>query len=360
MEVDVLKKLLRFSTFTVFENYEEYLRFASRFYNYDINNVLLAFKQFPQATQIAGYNAWKNHFHATIPDDTPAIALLIPIVQVSTITVNSVDEFGEVEFDEQKRVKREEEQAASLIYKPAYVFDVSQVQLNQDGNTSNANTPNFAEFPRIFRTKTRFTLSFVGSDEIALPRHKNYLLSLEDKDLAIRDNLSVEDIAAACIRAYVELLVHNEHGVLRDGRPIADFIAQAVAFVVNCHFGLTTSNFSFTYAHTFLEEDAETLLSFLRVVQEKAFTVIQVFDEFLYSFNEINLLNNLLTTPSREDFLDKLEEIMDNTSDIDLLADIHSLRNKVDMLSAEQFADLYRVRCSKQLYSQPVKYVKQS
>ena len=357
MEVDTLKKLLKYAVFTAFESYEEYLRFASRFYNYDANNVLLTFKQYPQATQIAGYNAWKNNFHADIPEDTTAIALLIPIVQISTVTMNAVDEYGDIEYDDNNKVKREQEEAASLVYKPAFVFDVSQVQ-HPDEILDAHPVVNFKEFPRAFRTSTHFTMSFVGADENPMPRHKNYLLSIEDRDLAVRDDLSAEDVAAACIRSYAELLARNETTMLSDGRPIADFVAQAAAFIANCYFGLNTSNFSFTYKHTFLEEEAATLLYFLRTVQEKAFQVIQTFEAYSYSFNEINLLNSLLTSPAKEEFLDKLEEIMDNTDDEALLSDIHSLRNKVDMLTVEEFADLYRIRCSKQLYTQPTKHVK--
>lgn len=356
MEVTELQRLLKYATFSAFENYQNYLRFASRFFNYDATNVLLAYKQYPEATQIAGYHAWKNVFHADIPQDTPAIALLIPIVQVSTVTVNAVDENGEFQYDEQNKIKREEEQAASLMYKPAYVFDVSQVTLNEELSPQQSRF-DLQEFPRIFRTKTRFTLSFVGAEDAPMPRHKQYLLSTSDKDLAVRDNLSPEELASACIRAYTELLVKDESTLFSNGSPMADFIAQAVAFMANCYFGLSTSNFSFTYAQTFLGEEEDTLLYFLRVIQEKAFNVIQAFNAFSYSFNEINLLNNLLTSPSKEDFLDKLEEIMDNTEDAALLSDIHSLRNKVDMLTVEQFTELYRVRCSKQLYTQPIRYV---
>lgn len=356
MDVAGLQGLLKYAAFSAFEDYQNYLRFASRFFNYDATNVLLTFKQYPNATQIAGYNAWKNVFQADIPDDTTAIALLIPIVQVSTITVNAVDEYGDRIYDDNNKVKREEEQAASLVYKPAYVFDVSQVRANQTPQVQPSF--DFKEFPRIFRMKTRYTLSFVSPEDAPMPRHKQYFLSTADKDLAVRDDLSPEEIAAACIRAYTELLAKDVTALLSDGRPMADFVAQAVAFMANSYFGLSTSNFSFTYAHTFLDEEAETLLYFLRVVQEKAYDVIQVFTMFSYSFNEINLLNSLLTSVSKEEFLDKLEEITDNTEDAALLADIRSLRNKVDMLTAEEFRDLYRIRCSKQLYSQPLKFVK--
>ena len=44
------------------EKYKEYLTTMSKFHNYSINNVLLIAMQFPTATMVAGFNAWKRNF----------------------------------------------------------------------------------------------------------------------------------------------------------------------------------------------------------------------------------------------------------------------------------------------------------
>ena len=44
------------------ERYMEYLQTMSKFHNYSFNNTLLIMFQKPDASAIAGYNAWKDKF----------------------------------------------------------------------------------------------------------------------------------------------------------------------------------------------------------------------------------------------------------------------------------------------------------
>ena len=44
------------------DNYKNYLNTMSKFHNYSINNTLLINQQMPEATLVAGFNAWANNF----------------------------------------------------------------------------------------------------------------------------------------------------------------------------------------------------------------------------------------------------------------------------------------------------------
>ena len=44
------------------EMYTTYLRTMAKFHNYSFNNTLLIAMQRPDATLVAGFNAWKNKF----------------------------------------------------------------------------------------------------------------------------------------------------------------------------------------------------------------------------------------------------------------------------------------------------------
>ena len=46
------------------EMYTTYLRTMAKFHNYSFNNTLLIAMQRPDATLVAGFNAWKNKFNA--------------------------------------------------------------------------------------------------------------------------------------------------------------------------------------------------------------------------------------------------------------------------------------------------------
>lgn len=45
------------------EMYTTYLRTMAKFHNYSFNNMLLIAMQRPDATLVAGFNAWKNKFN---------------------------------------------------------------------------------------------------------------------------------------------------------------------------------------------------------------------------------------------------------------------------------------------------------
>lgn len=45
------------------EMYTTYLRTMAKFHNYSFNNTLLIAMQRPDATLVAGFNAWKNKFN---------------------------------------------------------------------------------------------------------------------------------------------------------------------------------------------------------------------------------------------------------------------------------------------------------
>ena len=44
------------------EHYADYLRTMSRFHTYSYKNTILIHMQMPTATQVAGFNKWKNQF----------------------------------------------------------------------------------------------------------------------------------------------------------------------------------------------------------------------------------------------------------------------------------------------------------
>lgn len=40
--------------------YAKFLKFSRNFHNYSFNNIVLIFSQMEEATQVAGFKAWKN------------------------------------------------------------------------------------------------------------------------------------------------------------------------------------------------------------------------------------------------------------------------------------------------------------
>lgn len=107
-QLDELKDSIEDKIDDFLENSEELKRFISfrrkHFYSYSINNTLLIYKQMPQASNVAGYNKWKELGYQ-VKKGSKAINILIPLIR-----------------------KNNEEENKIYGFKRGNVFDFSQVE----------------------------------------------------------------------------------------------------------------------------------------------------------------------------------------------------------------------------------------
>lgn len=60
------------------ENYARYLKTMSKFHNYSLNNIILIAMQKPDASLIAGYQAWKKLHGRQVMKGEKGIKILAP------------------------------------------------------------------------------------------------------------------------------------------------------------------------------------------------------------------------------------------------------------------------------------------
>ncbi len=58
------------------DKFKDYLSCLSKFHNYSLNNTLLILYQNPNATHVAGYNAWKNNFNRHVNKGEKGLIIL--------------------------------------------------------------------------------------------------------------------------------------------------------------------------------------------------------------------------------------------------------------------------------------------
>lgn len=98
------------------DNYRVYLDTMSKFYNYSFGNCLLIAMQKPDASFVAGFQAWKTKFKRTVKKGEKGIQILAPCVKKRMVEVTLSD--GSTE--EQERVQ--------TFFRAAYVWDISQTE----------------------------------------------------------------------------------------------------------------------------------------------------------------------------------------------------------------------------------------
>ena len=76
------------------DNYREYLKCMSRFHNYSVNNCLLIALQRPDASLVAGYQAWKKDHGRQVKKGEKGIRILAPCKY--KVESEEMDENGEL------------------------------------------------------------------------------------------------------------------------------------------------------------------------------------------------------------------------------------------------------------------------
>jgi len=93
---------------------KQYLATMAKFYHYSFGNQLLIAFQKPDATHVAGFNAWKK-FNRFVKKGERGIVILAPITRV----VGKVEEHRTDGTTDTKELRR------MVNVKPVYVFDIS-------------------------------------------------------------------------------------------------------------------------------------------------------------------------------------------------------------------------------------------
>lgn len=73
------------------DKYKEYLDVMSRFHNYSSNNIGLILLQKPDASRVAGFNAWKKEFNRFVSKGEKGIAILAPAPYKKIVEVDKID-----------------------------------------------------------------------------------------------------------------------------------------------------------------------------------------------------------------------------------------------------------------------------
>ena len=75
------------------ENYTEYLKVMSQFHDYSFNNTMLIAMQKPEATLVAGYQAWQKKFERHVKKGEKGIQIIAPAPIREKEEVEKIDPF---------------------------------------------------------------------------------------------------------------------------------------------------------------------------------------------------------------------------------------------------------------------------
>ena len=209
--------------------WERWLRFRARFHRYSFHNQLLILRQFPEASQVAGYRAWQE-LGRQVRRGERGMAIIAPVA------------LKRPEAVEAERLRDLE--LPLLTYRIARVFDVSQTEGQElpapEGEMPAEAPPETLERLLALVPSLGFTVEFT---ELRSGRRGDCSHAL--RRIRVDRRLSPG--------AKVKTLGHElAHAILHGpeftgGRELAELEAESVAYVVCQQLGLDSSAYSFGY-----------------------------------------------------------------------------------------------------------------
>ncbi len=211
------------------QSWERWLRFRRRFHNYSFHNQILILRQFPEATQVAGYRNWQQ-MGRQVRRGERGIGVLAPVVR-RPAEGGAASELHDLDLP-------------PIFFRVVRVFDVSQT----DG----------APLPSPVQEFCEDGPEGALADLWALAGELGFAVELTELRAGRRGDCShalrrIRVDSRLAPGPLIKTLSHElAHAILHGpdfpgDRPLAELEAESVAFVICHHLGVDSSGYSFGY-----------------------------------------------------------------------------------------------------------------
>jgi len=290
------------------DRFKEYLQVMSKFHNYSFNNTLLIAMQKPDATLVAGYNSWKNLFGRQVARGAKGIKVLAPSPYKVKREVDKIDPTTQkpVIGKDGKPVK-EETEITVPAFKVVSVFDVSQTE-GKELPTIGVDelTGDVEQYADFFKAATQASPAPVGFEKIESGAKGYY--SQTEKRIAINEGMSelqnlktlIHEIAHAKLHD-IDLNAPAKEQADRPDRRTREIQAESIAYAVCQHYGLDTSDYSFSYVAQWSSgRELAELKASLETIRSTASELIKEIDKNFAELTQNKEQTQAQETPENE------------------------------------------------------------
>ncbi|MEA5135585.1 MAG: ArdC-like ssDNA-binding domain-containing protein [Candidatus Fimivivens sp.] len=244
--------------------YAEYLHTLSRFHRYSFRNSMLIYLQNPDATRVAGFNAWKT-LGRGINKGEKGLQILAPSPYKITIDATH-DENGNLLPEPVKK------QVQRMAFKVTYVFDISQTSGKELPELAHRLTGDVGEYERMMAALKKISPYPITFEPIE--GSANGYCSHRRQCIVIREGVSQEQAIKTTVHEIAHALLHKPD-IERDSQAF-EVQAESVAYIVCQHFGIDSSQYSFGYVAGWSGSvQLEVLEQSLTVIQNGAAQIIE-------------------------------------------------------------------------------------
>ncbi len=273
------------------DKYRAYLDTMSKFHNYSVNNTLLIAMQRPDATLVAGYDAWQEKFDRHVKKGAKGIKIIAPVKVKKQIVVNGersqsdtgdkipIYKPGETQEDYEKRMAQTTKEVEYTNFRVTTVFDVSDTEgkeLPTLGVNELMGTVDGYEKLKMALEKT----SKVPIDYGLVTSGAKGFFSPDMHKICVQSGMSEVQTVKTIIHEMAHALLHDKTDnpdLIQDPKTknTKEVEAESIAYVVCQHFGIDTSDYSFGYiAGWSSDKDIKELKSSMETIRKTASKMI--------------------------------------------------------------------------------------
>ena len=233
------------------ESYKAYLSMMAKFHSYSLNNTLLIAMQRPDATLIAGYQAWQKQHQRHVKKGEKGIRIIAPAPYKAKKEREVIDPgTGCAKLDMQGRPVKEVVEVEYPAFKVATVFDISQTEgkeLPSPGITELTGT--VKGYAMLLTALKEVCPVPIGFEQIPSGA-KGYFHTAENR-IALQEGMSEVQTVKTLIHEMAHERLHSHEMEKKSEERLSsrskEVEAESIAYTVCQHFGIDTSEYSFGY-----------------------------------------------------------------------------------------------------------------
>ena len=263
------------------DKYKQFLNVMAKFPRYSVNNTMLIMMQRPDAQLCQSFTGWKQ-MGRYVKKGEKGISILAPAPYKIEREQTKLDDKGRPIFDADGEPVKEKVEVTIRAFKVVKTFDLAQT----DGKELPTLGPNelvgsIDGYPKLLQALQEISPVPV-SFELIDGGAKGYY-NLENKSIVIQDGMSEVQTIKTLLHEMAHQKLHDKDTVpeakdiTRNGKEVE---AESVAYVVCQHYGINTSDYSFSYVAGWSEgKETPELKASLDKIRQTA-------SEFIYQIDQ--------------------------------------------------------------------------
>lgn len=225
------------------EKYKSYLSTMSKFHNYSFNNTLLIAMQKPEATLVAGYQAWQKNFERHVNKGEKAIRILAPAPYKIKEERDKLDPVtGEMMFDENGMPQKEETEVTIPAFRAVSVFDVSQTDGKPipelEVNELLSTVEGYEDFVQALMNISPVPIAFED-----IPGDSKGYFSTAEKRIAVQENMSESQTLKTMVHEVAHSMLHDKEVNQSMDIPVKDRNTKEVEALYPCFYNVDLLNY---------------------------------------------------------------------------------------------------------------------